>query len=123
MNNSIVKFLLRRILPSLVIFGIVFWLGYVKGEMVYSVAIVFSYWCMSIPWGWGKVGDWLGRRRFTLSGGVGDAFYWASRIFLSVLLGGILFPIEVIKFILAFNKAKKVDSDIEPDSTGANNGL
>jgi hypothetical protein len=52
-----------------------------------------------------------------------DAFYWASRIALSVLLGGIFFPIGVIKFILAYNKEKKADSNIERNSTGGTNEL
>jgi hypothetical protein len=41
---------------------------------------------------------------------------------LTVILGGILFPIEVIKIIIALRKAKKIDTDIAHNTSGDTNG-
>jgi hypothetical protein len=113
-KNVISILFLTRILPSIVLFVIV---------LLISKSFFIGYYAMGIPWGWPLVEKVLGRRRFTLNGGIMDAFYWAAMLVFSVALGGILFPIEVTRLIIAHIRAKKIDSDIAHNSTGDTNGM
>jgi hypothetical protein len=129
---NILGIVFKKILPSIVLFIAAFFICVSFGDMDFPVPILIGYWVMSIPWGWGKVNSWMGRGMAfpslsRASSSDFDAFmgpvkliifviYWVFRFVLVVAIGGILFPIEVIKLIYAGIKAKKVESDIEHNS-------
>jgi len=102
--------MVKKILASIVLFTVGFVICFKGFESGIIVSIVIGYVLMSIPWAWDYTGDKLGRRRFTLMGGMGDSIHWGLRIGLSIILGAIFFPIEVVNLILAHRKSK---SDIE----------
>jgi hypothetical protein len=98
--------MVKKLLSSIVLFivGFVICLKLFESSIIASIGI--GYILMSIPWAWGFTGDKLGRRRFTLVGGIGDAVHWGLRIGLSIILGAVFFPIEVVNLILAHRKSK-----------------
>jgi len=114
---TMINILLKKILPSIVLFIVAFLFMHKTGS--YSniyVSIIFGYIVMSIPWGWSRTGDMLGRRRFSfLRSGFLDWCHWSLRISLSFLLGFVFFPLEVIKLIRAAKDSKKIDEAIERD--------
>jgi hypothetical protein len=119
------KSLLVKIIVSVILFIASFCLLLFKFDSGFLDAFIYGYFIMSIPWGWGWTGDKLGRRSilpkdfFDDTNGsdmkawgqtfsmVGHVAHWMSRFLLAIVLGGIFFPIAVIKLIIASNKAKK----------------
>jgi hypothetical protein len=117
--------LLVKIIVSVILFIASFCLLLFKFDSGFLFSFFYGYFIMSIPWGWGLTGDILGRRSILPKGALNDTggltpesfmqgvmvfghfFHWTLRFFLSIVLGGIFFPIAVIKLIIAFNKAKK----------------
>jgi hypothetical protein len=116
--------LLLKIIPSVILFIACTCFLFFKQYASLPMSFIYGYLAMSLPWGWGWTGDKLGRRglfpkdylktakdsmeAFSQTMSTMDhVVHWFLRIFLSVFLGGIFFPITVIKLIIAFNKAKK----------------
>lgn len=98
--------MVKKILASIVLFivGFVICLKVYESSIIASIGVGYIF--MSIPWAWGFTGDKLGRRKFVFPGGLGDAIHWGLRISLSIILGAIFFPIEVVRLILAHRKSK-----------------
>jgi len=118
-----------KITISVILFIIITCLLVFKGNVDLGSAIIFGYLGMAIPWSWGWTGDKLGRRKIFPS----DFFdntnpmkstinifvhicYWVFRIALSVILGGIFFPIALIKLISANKKVKQINPDVTNNS-------
>jgi hypothetical protein len=99
--------MVKKFLLSGVLFVVVFVFLIVRSNSI-GYAITTGYIAMSIPWGWSATGKWL-NVRFSMQMGAIDIMLLALRIALSLVLGFILFPIEVIKLIIANKKAKKTD--------------
>jgi hypothetical protein len=111
--------MIKKILLSIALFGLVFFLLLNSGSYSMGSSIFFGYVAMSIPWGWSATGRWFSTR-FSFQMGAIDIMLLGVRMALSTVLGFILFPIEVIRLIFSGIKAKKTIPGNSQDNVNSN---
>lgn len=80
-------------------------------------SITFAYMFAALPWGWKVVkdaidlGDWAWASFLTNSGGL-FIFGIFFKFVLAMIIGLVAMPVEIIKAIVYYSKAKKLDNDI-----------